>query len=99
MPRPVIPGEKRALNKRVVERLADELYGLEISGGAEAQVRAAQVWALRKAAWAIEDLPQDLGLVYRSLGMHGIESIPGVGPKLARKVCALMADLAGKERQ
>ncbi len=93
MPRPVIPGEKRELNKRVVERLADELYGLEISGGPEHQTWAAQIWALRKAAWAIEDLPQDLRLIYRSLGLHGIESIPGVGPKLAGKVRGLIDEL------
>ena len=30
MPRPIIPGEKRALNKRVVETLANQAYELEL---------------------------------------------------------------------
>ena len=42
-----------------------------------------RVWAYRKAAWAIEDTPQDLGLIYRPMGRKGLESIENVGPKMA----------------
>jgi DNA repair photolyase len=81
IPRPIIPGEKRALNKQIVELLANQCYELEIRGKA-----TQQVWAYRKAAWAIEDLEQDIGLVYSQMGAKGLESIPGVGPRLAQQV-------------
>jgi DNA repair photolyase len=81
MPRPVIPGEKRELNKRVVEQLAAHLYTLEITGAPQYRQ-----WAYRKAAWAVEDLEQDLGLFYRTLGRKGLESLPGIGPGMAKVV-------------
>jgi DNA repair photolyase len=85
IPRPIIPGEKRELNKRVVEALAYKLHILELENASPNQV-----WAYRKAAWAVEDLEQDIGLVYRSLGRRGLESIPGVNPSLANEIEALI---------
>jgi DNA repair photolyase len=85
MPRPIIPGDKRALNKRIVEALANQVYDLELRG--EPQER---VWAYRKAAWAIEDLEQDVGLVYRQMGCKGLESVENVGPRLAAVVEGLL---------
>ncbi|MGD1994384.1 MAG: hypothetical protein PVI59_14415, partial [Anaerolineae bacterium] len=81
MPRPVIPGEKRILNKRVVEALVNQLYTMELEGAPNYRQ-----WAYRKAAWSIEDLEQDLGLVYRTMGRKGLEGIENVGPKLAQVV-------------
>ena len=81
MPRPIIPGEKRAVNKRVVEMLANKVYGMEVENAP-----GYRVWSHRKAAWAIEDLEQDIGLVYRSLGLKGLQSIPAIGPVLAREI-------------
>jgi len=37
-----------------------------------------QVWAYRKAAWAIEDL-QDIGLIHRRMGRKDLESIGMLG--------------------
>jgi len=88
MPRPIIPGEARALNKRVVEALANRVYALEIEGAP-----AQKVWSYRKAAWAIEDLEQDVGLVYRRMGLKGLQSIQGVGPVLAVEVERLIGIL------
>jgi hypothetical protein len=85
VPRPVIPGEKRALNKRVVEALARQLYSLEIE-----EAPKYRQWAVRKAAWAIEDLEQDLGLIYRMMGLKGLESIPDVGAGMAKEVEGLI---------
>ena len=87
--RPIIPGDKRALNKRIVEALADQLHILELDGASNQRV-----WAFRKAAWAIEDLQQDIGLLYRSLGAHGLQSIPEVGPQMAPLVESLLQELA-----
>jgi hypothetical protein len=93
IPRPIIPGHKRALNQRVVEALANKLYYMELDGAPNHRV-----WAYRKAAWAIEDLEQDLGLVYRMMGLKGLTSIPNVGPSLAREVEQLLkdSDVTGK---
>jgi DNA repair photolyase len=78
MPRPIIPGDKRTLNKRIVEALANECYWLELDNAP-----GQRIWAYRKAAWAIEDLEEDLGLLYRTMGRKGLESIDNVGPRLA----------------
>jgi DNA repair photolyase len=88
IPRPVIPGEMRALNKRVVEALADRVYAMELNGEP-----APRVWAYRKAAWAIEDLEQDVGLVYRRMGLRGLGSIQGIGPALAGELEQLVVTL------
>jgi DNA repair photolyase len=85
IPRPIIPGEKRELNKRIVEVLVYKLHLLELENAA-----TSQIWAYRKAAWAVEDVEQDVGLVYRSLGRKGLESIPGINPSLAGEIEALI---------
>jgi DNA repair photolyase len=85
MPRPVIPGEKRSLNKRIVEQLANKLYTLELENAG-----TSQIWAFRKAAWAVEDLEQDIGLVYRSMGLKGLQSISNVNQNLAQEIEAYL---------
>ena len=81
MPRPIIPGEKRSLNKRIVERLADQVYDLELE-----RASTQRIWAYRKAAWAIEDLEQDIRLIYHQMGAKGLVGIPNVGSRLAAEI-------------
>jgi DNA repair photolyase len=88
IPRPIIPGDKHALNKRVVERLANRAHTIEIEAGP-----SDRVWAHRKAAWAVGELEQDIGLVYQTLGLKGLQSLPDIGPGLAAEVEALLAEL------
>lgn len=88
LPRPVMPGERRAVSKRVVEALANRAYTLELENAPQARV-----WAYRKAAWAVEDLEQDLGLVYRSLGAAGLSKIPGLDSALTGEVETLLRQL------
>ena len=90
MPRPVIPGEKRALNKQVAEALANQVYTLEIEGGAESEI-----WALRRAAWAMDDLEQNVGLVARQLGLQGLANIPGVKTTTAQEILRLVEKFTG----
>lgn len=84
VPRPIIAGDKRTLNKRLVEWLANEAYTRDLAGDTRG------MWEHRKAAWAIEDLPQEIGLVQRTLGERGLASVPGVGEKMAREIEAWM---------
>jgi DNA repair photolyase len=87
MPRPIIPGDKRALNKRIVEALANQCYWMELDNAP-----GQRVWAYRKAAWAIEDLQQEVGLVHRTMGRKGLESIENVGPRMAEVIEGLLAE-------
>ena len=48
------------------------------------------MWAFRKAAWAIKDLEQDVGLIYRRMSRKGLESIDNVGPRLAEVIEVLI---------
>jgi len=50
--------------------------------------------AYRKAALAVEDTPQDLGLIYCQMGVKGLESIENVGLNLALVVEALIRQCA-----
>jgi hypothetical protein len=90
MPRPVFPKEKRALNKKAVESLADELYSLELD-----RAPNFKMWAIRKAAWSVEDLEQDIGLVYKTMGIKGLESIQNVGPTIATKLEQIIIEYRG----
>jgi hypothetical protein len=75
IPRPIIPGDGRAFNKQVVEALAYRLHLLELEGAP-----SSQIWDCRKAAWAIEDLEQDVRLIYRQMGLKGLRSIQNLEP-------------------
>ena len=88
VPRPIIPGDKRALNKRIVERLAEKVYELEIH-----QEPDHLVWTYRKAAWAIEDLEQDIGLIHRTMGLKGLQNIPDIGPRLGENIEKVLIEI------
>ena len=90
IPRPIIQGEKRSLNKRIVEALANQCYWMDLENASNQNV-----WAYRKAAWAIEDLEQGVGLVYRLMGKKGLETIGNVGPKMVNVVETLLVGFSG----
>jgi DNA repair photolyase len=92
IPRPIIPGEKRGLNKRIVEKLAEKLYDLELENASNSQI-----WAYRKAAWAVEDLEQDIGLIYRRMGFNGIQLIPNIGVMIAKEIETLVGVLSSSD--
>lgn len=88
IPRPINPGDKLALNKRVAEKLANTSHEMEID-----QKPQYRIWAYRKAAWAVEDLEQDIGSLYRAEGLEGLQSIPNVGSLLGERVEKLVAEI------
>ncbi|MCP4139852.1 MAG: radical SAM protein [Chloroflexi bacterium] len=92
MPRPIIPGDKFATNKRIVEILADKLYAMELEN-----VHKSQLWAYRKAAWAVEDLQQDIKLIYRTMGLKGIQSVENISPSLGKVIEKLLANLLNEQ--
>ena len=93
MPRPIIPGDKFATNKRIVEILADKVYEMELD-----LTSKNRVWAYRKAAWAVEDLQQDIRLIYRTMGLKGIQSIENISQDLGKVIEKLLADLPNEEK-
>lgn len=94
IPRPIIPGEKFDLNKRVVEMLANQAYAMEIE-----QKPSQRIWAYRKAAWSVEDLEQDIGLIYKTMGLKGIQNIKDVGPALAERIEKLLLNAYAINKQ
>jgi DNA repair photolyase len=94
IPRPIVPGDRHAVNKRVAEHLANTAYALELEEAA-----GSRVWAYRKAAWAVDDLEQDLERLYRTMGRRGLEGIPDIGARLAGEIeTLLVADSARSAR-
>jgi DNA repair photolyase len=91
IPRPIVPGEKRERNKRIVEKLAYKLHTLELENAIDTKL-----WAYRKTTWAIEDLEQDVGLIYLRMGEKGIGKIPGIQPTLVKEIIDLIQ--AGEQK-
>jgi len=77
--------EELAINKRVAEDLFNEVYSMELAY--ESQYR---IWAYRKAAWAVDELRQDIGEIYQRDGIKGLKKIPGVGENIAKKITGVL---------
>ena len=80
MPRHIQPG-RLAANKKIAEILFNETYHMEIEGAEEYKI-----WAYRKAAWAIDELDEDVKAVYERSGVDGLRAIPGIGKKLSKRI-------------
>lgn len=88
IPRPVIPGEKFALNKKIAEKLANDCYYKEINGEPKHRL-----WAYRKAAWAVEGLDINISLIYQSMGIRGINSINDIGEEMGKVIEKILQEL------
>ncbi len=76
MPRPIRYAEF-PLNKRIAEKLLLKVYDLELE-----QAHTSRVWAYRKAAWAIDELPYSV----EGKSKEELQTIEGVGASVAREV-------------
>jgi DNA repair photolyase len=85
IPRLIITGEKRSLNKRIVEQLANQVHTLELENAP-----SSSIWAYRKAAWSVEDMDEEIGLVYKTLGLKGLQSIPNLTAEIGWEIEALI---------
>ena len=79
MPRYVAPGPL-AINKRVAEQLFLKTYDLEL-----AQANEYRIWAYRKAAWTVDELPKNIADIYHTQGIEGLMSLPGIGKSIAEE--------------
>ncbi len=77
MPR-YIPAGPLGVNKRLAEQLFLKTYDLEL-GRAATQ----EVWAFRKAAWAVDELPTSVSDLFNSHGRAGLESQAGISQQPA----------------
>lgn len=90
MPRYIAPGPL-ATNKRIAERLFLKTYDLELE-----QAQNYRIWAYRKAAWSIDEWPQDIAGLYRARGEAGLRELPGVGQSLAAQIAAWLREELGR---
>lgn len=80
MPRYIIPGPL-AINKRIAERLFLRTYDLELEGGSQYQI-----WAYRKAAWAVDESSENIAEKFDSQGESGLREIPGIGKSISAQI-------------
>ena len=81
MSRPILPGEEFVVNKRIAESLLLRAYGMELEGGA-----GHRIWAYRKAAWTVDEWPENVAGLYAARGEAGLRELPGIGQSLAGQV-------------
>ncbi len=80
MPRYIAPGPL-AINKRIAERLFLRTYDLELEGGGQYQI-----WAYRKAAWAVDESSENIADIFVSRGDSGLREIPGIGKSISAQI-------------
>jgi DNA repair photolyase len=81
MKRPILPGERWPTNKRIAERLFLRAYDLFLE-----EAPSYRQWAYRKAAWAIDEMQEDLQDLYAHKGRKGLTGIKGIGDRLAGEI-------------
>jgi DNA repair photolyase len=86
MPRYVAPGPL-AVNKRIAERLFLKTYDLELE-----RARSYRIWAYRKAAWAVDEWPENVAEIYRARGEAGLRELPGIGKSLAGQIAGWLGE-------
>lgn len=70
-----------AVNKRIAEYLFLKMYDLEL-----AMAKQYRIWAYRKAAWAVDELPYSIAQLYHDGGESGLRKLPGIGQSIAGEI-------------
>ncbi len=91
IPRPVNSNDRLAFNKRIVEKLVVRIHDMEL-----AQEPEYSIWAYRRAAWAIEELQEDIRTIYHKMGLDGLKSISDVGSLMGERVESFVHELTGE---
>jgi DNA repair photolyase len=80
VPRYISPGPL-SINKRVAERLFLKTYDLELE-----KASSYRVWAYRKAAWTVDELPERVRDIWEEQGEAGLCALPNIGRSLAGEI-------------
>ena len=86
MPRYIAPGPL-AVNKRIAELLFLRTYDLELEGGTQYQI-----WAYRKAAWTVDEHPQNIADIFQAHGEAGLQELPGIGKSLSTQIAQWLGE-------
>jgi hypothetical protein len=87
MPRYIAPGPL-ASNKRIAERLFLRTYDLELEGGNQYQI-----WAYRKAAWAVDESKESITDIFQTGGESGLQKLPGIGKSISAQIGKWLQEL------
>jgi DNA repair photolyase len=93
MPRYIAPGPL-AINKRIAERLYLRTYDLELE-----EAQEYRLWAYRKAAWAVDECPENIAALYDARGEAGLRELSGIGKSLAGQIAEWLREERADERQ
>jgi DNA repair photolyase len=91
MPRYIASGPL-ATNKRIAEKLFLRTYDLELE-----QATDQRIWAYRRAAWTVDELPGSITELYAERGEAGLRELPGIGVRLAGLIAHWMDEDAVAE--
>jgi DNA repair photolyase len=80
MPRYIASGPL-AVNKRIAERLFLRTYDLELEGGSQYEI-----WAYRKAAWAVDESSDSVADIFHTGGKSGLQELPGIGKSISSQI-------------
>jgi DNA repair photolyase len=87
MPRYILPGPL-TINKRIAERLFFKTYDLELE-----QAKDFRIWAYRKAAWTVDELPESIADIYQKDGKEGLQELPGIGARLSGQIAQWLDEM------
>ena len=83
-----IPDHELAINKKIAEKLFFSVYESELNCD-----NTYKIWAYRKAAWVVDELPESIEIIYRKKGIEGIAAILGTGKSMASKISAILTEI------
>ncbi|MFC2031397.1 hypothetical protein ACFLWA_11815 [Chloroflexota bacterium] len=93
MPRYIAPGPL-GINKRIAERLFLRTYDLELE-----EAKAYRIWAYRKAAWAVDECPENIAELYATRGSAGLQALPGIGKSLSATIASWLKEEDGNQNE
>ena len=82
MSRYVLPGPN-AVNKHIAAKLFMKTYDLELEMASNQRI-----WAYRRAAWIVDEMPENICSIHDSLGKKGLMALPGIGERLSGLIAA-----------
>lgn len=84
-----IPAGGLAINKRMAERLFLKTYDLELEGAPDYLI-----WAYRKAAWTVDELPRPIEDIYTNEGEEGLLALPAIGRRIGGEIASWLKALS-----